>query len=276
MSTQGRRRAYGQHFLKDRALAQKIAEKAVSEVTALGCKILLEIGPGHGALTLPLIELLKGQRTITKLILCEKDRYIAAEWREKCGAINDVTLEIHEADFLELKEEKWLKEQPIGVVSNLPYSTGTAIATRLAAHHKDIPVMVLMFQAEVARRLYAEPSTKDMGSLSLWMQNRWDIAKMASVPPGAFSPPPEVMSEVVVCRARKEPRIVIPENGEQLWENLLRAAFAHRRKMLRSGLGSDPKWRNALELSGVDGTKRAEALDWNEWECIFSAGLKTM
>jgi 16S rRNA (adenine1518-N6/adenine1519-N6)-dimethyltransferase len=132
-----------------------------------------------------------------------------------------------------------------------------------------------MFQAEVAYRLRAEPETKSWGSLSIWIQNRWDVTKLVFAPPGAFSPPPDVDSEVVVLKRRDEPRIKIPEGAqyEEAWEKLLKSCFQHRRKMLRSGIAPGI-YRNALEASGVDGTKRAEALDWNEWGRLFEALLK--
>jgi 16S rRNA (adenine1518-N6/adenine1519-N6)-dimethyltransferase len=153
----------------------------------------------------------------------------------------------------------------MGVVSNLPYSTGTAILDRLA--REEIPFMVLMFQAEVAQRLRAEPSTKAWGSLSIWLQNRWDVTRLCGVPPGAFSPPPDVDSEVVVLRRRAEPRVAV--KSEEAWEKLLKVSFAHRRKMLRGSL--PPPYKAALEKAEIDGTKRAEALGWDEWSRFLGA-----
>jgi 16S rRNA (adenine1518-N6/adenine1519-N6)-dimethyltransferase len=179
---------------------------------------------------------------------------------------------VHDADFLELAQEQWLAHAPLTVVSNLPYSSGTAIFTRLAHDPEKVRGMVLMFQAEVAQRLRASLSTKDWGTLSIWTQNRWDVKKLITVPPGAFFPPPQVQSEVVVLVPRTELRIPgTSGENEKSWEGLLKACFTHRRKMLRAGLPKTGPLRNALELSGVDDTKRAEALDWNEWEKLFRA-----
>ena len=262
MPTLGRRRALGQHFLRDKTVCDRIAQKAIELTQEFKCTQILEIGPGRGAITEPILEL-KGH---TPLVLAERDSRLVAEWRVRGGA------RVEEGDFLDLAEEKWLNKTPLAVVSNLPYSAGTAILTRLAAHPEKIPFMVLMFQAEVAQRIRAEPSTKAWGSLSVWIQNRWDVEKLLSVPPGAFSPPPEVNSEVVVLRARKEPRIPVPTPAdEKAWEGLLKACFAHRRKMLRAGLKGFSGPRNALEASGVDGTKRAESLSWDEWARLFAA-----
>jgi len=199
--------------------------------------------------------------------LVEKDRHLAQDWK------NYPDLRVESADFLELSDEHWLKKTPLAVVSNLPYSSGTAILTRLAKYFSQIPVMVLMFQQEVAERVRAEPSSKHRGSLSLWIQNHWDVRKFLSVPARAFSPAPQVHSEVIVLTARSQPRIQMSDcfsetlEDEKLWETLLKTCFAHRRKMLRSNV----PWQNALALSGIDGTKRAEALDWDEWNRLFQA-----
>jgi 16S rRNA (adenine1518-N6/adenine1519-N6)-dimethyltransferase len=262
MATQGRRRAFGQHFLKDMGIAREIAQTAFSEGQKHNCKSFLEIGPGRGAITEPLIELLKGQEQ--NLVLVEKDRAIAEHWRVHSP---QEQVEVFSSDFLLLPSESWTKRLPVAVVSNLPYSSGTQILIQLARRLEEIPVMVLMFQAEVAQRLRAEMSTPDRGSLSIWVQNRWDVTKLLSVKPSAFSPPPKVNSEVVLLTRRAQARIEFGPEEEKLWDTFLKSTFAHRRKMLRSSF----PWQNALEVSGVDGKKRAEALDWNEWSQLFQA-----
>lgn len=282
MATQGRRRALGQHFLKDLKTADLIAETAIEEASKLNCSYLLEVGPGQGAITLPLFLKLAKTKTssssLKHLTLAERDQSFVENWRSHSSGFS---FSVEEGDFLDLPEDRWLPEargfsnEPLAVVSNLPYSAGTAILTRLAKYHRHIPVMVLMFQQEVAQRLRAEPSTSHRGSLSIWTQNHWDVRKLLTVPPQAFSPPPQVQSEVVVLTARSQPHVRV-EGAEKLWENLLKTCFAHRRKMLRSTL----PWQNALELGGIDGTKRAEALNWDEWDRLFQAvkqveGLKS-
>jgi 16S rRNA (adenine1518-N6/adenine1519-N6)-dimethyltransferase len=263
VATQGRRRALGQHFLKDQNVSHSIAETAVQEAVKWGCSALLEIGPGKGAITLPILQQLARTPAIQEFTLAERDQNLVAEWKGHAGA---VPFRVESGDFLDLPDERWLGKTPLAVVSNLPYSAGTAILTRLAKHFEQIPVMVLMFQQEVAERVRAEASTPHRGSLSLWIQNRWDVRKLLWVPPKAFSPPPQVNSEVVVLTARSQPRVQM-SGHEKLWETLLKTCFAHRRKMLRSNV----PWQNALELSGIDGTKRAEALDWDEWDRLFQA-----
>lgn len=260
MPAQGKRRALGQHFLRDPGVQDRVVTTALELTREARVQTLLEIGPGKGALTKLLLERMGDQ---LRLVLCEKDRELATYWQAE--ALGSPKLAVLPGDFLDLPKEQWLIDPPPGVVSNLPYSAGTAILDRLA--REQIPFMVLMFQAEVAHRLRAERSTKAWGSLSIWIQNRWDVTRLCSVPPGAFSPPPEVDSEVVVLRRRSEPRVAV--GSEKTWEELLKACFAHRRKMLRSSL--PPKFKTALEAAGIDGTKRAEALDWAEWAAFARA-----
>lgn len=276
MATHGYRRALGQHYLKDSKVINTIADTAIELALKKSCRAILEIGPGKGAITFPILVRRATEPSLEEVILIERDRSLVEGWQSR-----EPNARIEAGDFLDMPEEKWLTSAPLAVVSNLPYSAGTAILTRLARHPSKIRVMVLMFQAEVARRLRADVSTKEWGSLSIWIQNRWDVKKLLHVPPGAFSPPPDVDSEVVILEPRSEPRIAVPGDAqsEALWEKLLSVCFAHRRKMLRSGLpksGPDGgKWIKTLELSGVDGTKRAEALTWEEWQKLFAAAQQT-
>jgi 16S rRNA (adenine1518-N6/adenine1519-N6)-dimethyltransferase len=269
MPAYGKRRALGQHFLKDPRVTQLISDTAIGLLKEHHCQGLLEIGPGRGAITEPLMILLRGLgpewepvSANARFVLSERDRELIDYWKQK-------GLRVGEGDFLELPEEKWQIARPLGVVSNLPYSAGTAILTRLARYYDEIPFMVLMFQLEVAERLRATVGTKAWGSLSIWIQNRWEVKKLCHVPPGAFAPPPDVQSEVVVLKARPQPLVSIPD--EKLWDLLLKTAFSHRRKMLRSCFRSSELLRNALELSGLDGTKRGEALSWEEWGKLYGS-----
>lgn len=272
MATQGRRRALGQHFLRDTQVCHQIADTAIELCSKDPCKALLEIGPGQGAITLPILERLSQAPSLESFTLVERDAKLAQKWKEnrEAQALGHFFVEC--GDFLEVPRERWVRGQPLGVVSNLPYSAGTAILVRLAEETQVIPWMVLMFQAEVAKRLMAGPSEEGRGSLSVWIQNHWDVRSLMKVPPRAFSPPPEVQSEVVVLTRRETPRIATSADAEasQTWQAILKAAFAHRRKMLRSTF----PWPQALTASGVDSTLRAEALNWPQWQSLFEAVRK--
>ena len=262
-----KRRALGQHFLKDQTVIQTIVDAALKNAQETHSKKILEIGPGRGALTEALIAGLGNDQS---LMLCEKDWELAYMWREK----KHPSIFVHEADFMDLKIEQWLTDN-LTVVSNLPYSVGTAIFTRLAKYPKQISSMTLMFQAEVVQRLRAAQGTKSWGSLSIWTQNDWEVEKLISAPPEAFVPPPAVDSEVAVFKPRIKPLIDTSANPEA-WNALLKTAFAHRRKMLRSGLPKSGVYRKAFEIASLDGTKRAEALEWPEWQNFYLALLQAL
>jgi len=261
--------------LRDRGIANQIAKATLDHAAQAGCRTLLEIGPGKGAITLPLAQGLRDS-SIERFVLCERDRGLAGFWDQQRaqGVFEGIgEVDFIYSDFLELPESAWLSHAPLAVASNLPYSAGTAILDRLARHSDRISVMVLMFQAEVARRLRASSGTKEWGSLSVWIQNQWDVSRLMGVPPRAFAPPPQVDSEVVLLTRREKARLPIPPEpaSQDRWEKLLKVSFAHRRKMLRSGLPASGPWRNALELAQLDGTKRAEALAWNDWLRLWNA-----
>jgi 16S rRNA (adenine1518-N6/adenine1519-N6)-dimethyltransferase len=281
MPASRRRRAFGQHFLRDEGVISGIVAATTELIGKYAARSLLEIGPGKGAITTPLLAAAAGFPALERFLIVEKDRNFAAEWSERAREL--ARIEVLESDFLDLGTERYLGRGPLVVVSNLPYSAGTAILQELAKFPEEIPAMVLMFQAEVAARLRAQPREKAWGSLSLWIQNQWDVKKLCSVRPGAFTPPPEVNSEVVVLEARASRRIPCPPcpNPEftekwlstwgSNWEKLIRIPFLHRRKMLRSGLPRDSVWKTTLEAAEIDGTRRAEDLDWSDWERWLTA-----
>jgi 16S rRNA (adenine1518-N6/adenine1519-N6)-dimethyltransferase len=267
MPASPRRKAFGQHFLRDTKVITKIVEKTCELYHQTHSQTLLEIGPGKGALTLPILE---SRSKFNRMILVEKDRAIANEW---ITLENQHALEVHSADFLDLEPTHYLSTSPITVVSNLPYSAGTAILLELLPHTDLIPAMILMFQKEVAERLYAKPKGKAWGSLSLHVQNLWEVEKLISVSPSAFIPPPDVDSEVVVLMPRAKPLIEGSTEHSKAWDQLLRAAFTHRRKMLRSAV---PKvYFEALIRAGIDPTLRSDALTWEQWEAWMAALIKS-
>jgi len=227
---------------------------------------VLEIGPGGGALTNKILEKHAGSNF--NFVIVEKDKKIANYWKDKLKSTKNI--QIFDADFLKLPENDFLSKK-IAVISNLPYSSGTAILQKLSTHHRQISHMTLMFQLEVAKRLYAQENSTHRGSLSLWIQNQWNVTPIVEVPPLAFMPPPKVYSEVLLLTPREN--TMIPDTNPNVWDRLLKLAFTHRRKMLRSGLPRGPL-RNALEQSGVDGKKRAQALSWRDWEKLYQEVLK--
>ncbi len=229
---------------------------------------ILEIGPGRGALTLPLAELTR------HLFLVEKDRELAAWLRE---TLAEKKVEVVEGDFLEWAWEDL--RQRLGpnpkIVSNLPYNVGTAILVKLLRSISPGTLMILMFQREVGERILAKPGTKDYGSLSIFVQLAAEVSRISVVPPSAFRPPPKV--ESIVLRLVKREQPLLPESEWPAFEDLLRAGFAQRRKMLRQNLR--PAWdgisAEAVETRLVEvqasPKARAEELNLDQWVRLFKA-----
>ncbi len=269
MPASRRTKKFGQHFLRDEKIIAKIVDAGLDFCRSTHAKGLVEIGPGQGAITDPILNALPAMTELERLLIVELDQEFARRWT--LATEREPKVRVESKDFMEVPDSFILEKTPLVVVSNLPYSSGTAILTKLARFPHRIPAMVLMFQAEVAQRLRASPGSKSWGSLSIWIQNRWDVKTLCPVSRYAFSPPPDVQSEVVVVTPRTEPRVSFDPRFEDTWEKLLKVAFAHRRKMLRSGLPKNSIWTQSLEKSGIDPTLRGEALSWAQWDSWMKA-----
>ncbi|MCJ7681179.1 MAG: 16S rRNA (adenine(1518)-N(6)/adenine(1519)-N(6))-dimethyltransferase RsmA, partial [Candidatus Aminicenantes bacterium] len=178
-----RRKALGQHFLK----SQKVLNKIIEAIEPRADETVLEIGSGKGALTFPLAH------RVGRLICVEKD---PALWPyiENAGESN---ITLVKGDILELDFVRFLPEQPIKVVGNLPYSISTPLLFKIYAHREHFLRCMFMLQKEVADRVCAAVGTKNLAPLSLLFQNRFETRLHFNVPPGSFSPPPKVDSAVI-------------------------------------------------------------------------------
>lgn len=255
------KKSFGQHFLLDGQLLAKIVRAAAPpEGKGLEGKTVVEIGPGPGGLTRAILD--AGPK---RFIAVEKDRDLEPLLREIVEQSNGLMeLRMGDATAVDWKE---LGER-ITVISNLPYNVSTLILTGLIEAGDAIEKMVLMFQKEVAERLYAAPDSKDYGRLSVLCQQRCHVARAFDVPPGAFVPPPKVMSSVVVVT----PKTPVPSLPLAWLERVTASAFGQRRKMLRSSLKSlNVPVETLLEKAGIDGTRRAETLSVAEFETLARA-----
>ena len=207
------RKRFGQHFLHERHVLDKI----VAAVAPARDDFFVEIGPGEGALTRPLLE------RVAKLEAIELDRDLASSLAAKFPPWR---LTVHCADALEFDFGRF----PAGVrlVGNLPYNISTPLLFHLARYAKRVRDMHFMLQLEVVERMVAAPSTPAYGRLSVSLQAKFGMKKLFNVAPGAFRPPPKVDSALV----RMQPLDwQLPVD-----ENLLRRAFSARRKTLRNAL----------------------------------------
>jgi 16S rRNA (adenine1518-N6/adenine1519-N6)-dimethyltransferase len=215
------RKRFGQHFLAD----ARIVEAIVDAIAPQPGQALVEIGPGLGALTAPLL------RRCSRLTVIELDRDLAARLRRQSG------LEVIEADVLsvDFRALAAARAAPLRVVGNLPYNISTPILFHLLTTAEVIADQHFMLQKEVVQRMAAAPGGKDYGRLSVMLQWRYRIESVLEVPPDAFDPPPKVESAVV--RMRPLPRDAVTGIDPARLGELVAVAFSQRRKLLRHTLG---------------------------------------
>jgi len=266
-ATRGRTRTLGQHFLRDDAVAGRI----VGLVAPTSRDLVVEIGPGRGALTDHLA------RAGGRLLALEVDPGLAARLRERFAGSRHV--EILEADarsfdYARLRERRPDAGGRVLVVGNLPYSVGKPILMALVESGRAVGEMALMLQKEVAERIAASPGGKAYGSLSVLTQIACDVDLVFTVPPGAFSPPPQVDSAVIHLRVRAAPPVPIAD--PERFGAVVRAAFAQRRKnlanALAAGLGlSVDRARARAAAAGIEPGRRAETLSLAEFAHLTDA-----
>ena len=239
------RKRFGQHFLADSAVIDAI----VAAIDPRPGEALIEIGPGLGAMTGPLLE------RCARLTVIELDRDLAARLRR------DARLEVIEADvltvdFAALAERAGAK---LRVVGNLPYNISTPILFHLLGVAERVIDQTFMLQKEVVERMAASPGSKSYGRLSVMLQWRYDIESVLDVPPEAFDPPPRVDSAVV----RMQPLPGVAGVDAALLGELVTVAFSQRRKLLRHTLG---RWLEARGAFGeFDLQRRAEEVPVSEY-----------
>jgi 16S rRNA (adenine1518-N6/adenine1519-N6)-dimethyltransferase len=232
------RKRFGQHFLADPAVIDAI----VAAIDPRPGEPLVEIGPGLGAMTDPLVER-SGRLTVVEL-----DRDLAARLRRR-AELQVIESDVLRVDFGALAREVGAR---LRVVGNLPYNISTPILFHLLPAAAAIADQHFMLQKEVVERMAAEPGGKEYGRLSVMLQWRYEIESVLDVPPEAFDPPPRVDSAVV----RMLPRATPPVLDEMRFGELVAVAFSQRRKLLRHTLGH---WLESQGYTGdFDLQRRAE------------------
>jgi 16S rRNA (adenine1518-N6/adenine1519-N6)-dimethyltransferase len=246
----------GQNFLHDQQAIHRIA-------AALGdCshETVIEIGPGQGAVTRVLVQSDLAQRA-AHVVAIELDQTLLAHLRVEFPAdrVTIVHQDVLQFDFAAASAHAGHR---LAVVGNLPYYITSPILLKLAASHAVLDRAVLMMQREVADRVAAGPGSRDYGLLSVTAQLYGPVEKLFTLPPGAFSPPPQVHSTVI--RWRFAPRFAALEVSETAFLHFARQAFAQKRKTLANnlraaGLAPDAIAR-AFANAAIDPQARAEAL----------------
>ena len=250
MKHQARKR-FGQHFLADRGVVEDI----VDAIDPRPGEALVEIGPGLGALTLPILE--RSQR----LCVVELDRDLAERLRRN-PALEVIESDALKVDFAALAASR---EHKLRLVGNLPYNISTPILFHLLPAAAAVQDQHFMLQKEVVDRMAAAPGTKAYGRLSVMLQWRYHIESLFEVPPEAFEPPPRVNSAVV--RMLPWPAPAALDAG--LLEELVQVAFSQRRKLLRHTLG---RWLDGRAWGGAfDVQRRAEEVPVAEYVALTQA-----
>jgi 16S rRNA (adenine1518-N6/adenine1519-N6)-dimethyltransferase len=242
------RKRFGQHFLHDPWVVRRI----VAAVDPRPGERILEIGPGEGVLTRPLLE------AAGALDVVELDRDLAAALAGSPAA-QAGRLRVHALDVLAFDPAS-LAAGPaaLRVVGNLPYNVSTPILFHLLARAELLRDLHLMLQREVVARMAAGPGGRDYGRLSVMVQIRCRVERLFTVGPGAFRPPPKVDSEVVRLVPWQEPPV--PLSDPDALDRVVQAAFGQRRKTLRNALRPLLP-AAAIAAAGVDPDARAETLD---------------
>lgn len=253
----------GQRFLVDRAVLSAIVDAAELSPS----DDVLEVGPGPGVLT---AELASRARSV---IAVEIDERMVAVLAETLAGHSNVAL--IRADALAVDLFELGPRPPTRIVANLPYQITTPLLERFIGDERRPPLVVVLVQEEVARRIVATPtSAKERGYLSVFVQSFAEARIVRRVPPSAFRPAPKVSSAVVALRTRERPAFAPLERGAFL--RLVSDVFRHRRKQLRGALGHEAgvapdRAVAALEASGIDPRRRAEELSLDEWVALARA-----
>ena len=241
----------GQHFLTDRHIIDQI----VRAVNPKPGDRLVEIGPGQGAITFPLL------RKHGELTVVEFDRDLITPLMEASEGVGRLTIihkDVLQVDFTRLAGD----EGPLRLVGNLPYNISSPILFHALDHADAVRDMHFMLQKEVVDRMASEPGSKVYGRLSVMLQAYCTVTSLFDVPPGAFRPPPKVDSSVVRLVPKPADQIGIADRV--LFERVVREAFGQRRKTLRNALqltcsGAD------IEAAGLRPDARAEQLQVSEF-----------
>jgi len=272
-STPKRKPKLGQTFLVDEGAARRIVD-ALGNVSD---RTVIEIGPGLGVLTHLLIPRAK------RVIGIELDRVLAAQLRMKYATRPN--LEVLESDFVTAEFPSIVGRRPgplhdlrptqpetVDLIGNLPYYITSDIVLRILELHQNIERAVIMVQKEVADRISANPGSRDYGLLSATTQLFARVDKLFTLPPTAFSPPPQVHSTVL--RLTMAPRLEELQVQDAPFISFLKRAFAQKRKTLLNNLRGqyeESAIRAALKAAGLRSDVRAEAMSLEKTATVFRA-----
>ena len=253
------RKRFGQNFLQDQGVIYSI----VALINPGSDMHVIEIGPGLGALTRPLL------RNLDQLDLLEIDRDLVAYWtKENFKGLNVIEGDALKFNFLEWAQNRDSKKGLCKVVGNLPYNISSPLLFHLVSAATQIDEQVFMLQAEVVERMVAPAGSSDFSRLSVMLQARYDMELVLEVPPEAFDPQPKVNSAVVRMIPRQD--FNLTNTQWSALERVVAAAFSQRRKMLRTNLQA---FSERLKLTEMELKARAQDISvdrYIEWAKILA------
>jgi 16S rRNA (adenine1518-N6/adenine1519-N6)-dimethyltransferase len=255
--THNPRKRFGQNFLHDQNIIYNI-------LGSLGIQAFdhwVEIGPGQGALTEPLL------KTGVKLDVIELDRDLVSLLQQRYA--NQTKLTIHSADALTFNFNNLVKdEKRLRVVGNLPYNISTPLLFHLLESCSDIEDMTFMLQKEVVERICAQPGSKTYGRLSIMMRYYCETEFLFEVPPESFTPAPKVDSAIIRLTPHKTPPVIVQDLP--LLNKIITQAFSQRRKTLRNALKTILPEQAIIALN-IDPIRRPETLSLEEFVQISNS-----
>jgi 16S rRNA (adenine1518-N6/adenine1519-N6)-dimethyltransferase len=249
------KKRFGQHFLTDRHYIERIIDAIAPELD----DVMIEIGPGPGAITAPLLEKLNHLHAV------EIDRDLARALGERFSAEK---FTLHEIDVLDFDFS--IFKNRFRCVGNLPYNISTPFLFHLASFESMLIDGTFMLQKEVVDRMVAAPDTEAYGRLSVMLQYRFAMKRLFDVPPGAFTPPPKVNSAIV--RMAPLPATRLRAKDDTRFAGIVTAGFGQRRKTLSNTL-KPFMTASEIEAQGVDPKRRAETLSLEEFARLADASL---
>jgi len=254
------RKRFGQNFLSDPGIIQRI----IQSINPHQGERLIEIGPGLGALTCPILQ------TAGEMDVIELDRDIVPKLQLNCGLdySSNNKLRIHNIDVLKFDFSKLGYDEPLRIIGNLPYNISTPIIFHLVSYSHLIQDMYFMLQKEVVQRLAAKPDTSNYSRLSVMAQYHFQVTPLFLVPPESFQPMPKVDSAIVRLVPHTEKPVQV--NNEKEFAKLVTQAFSQRRKTLRNVL-KEHCTTQQLEQAGIDPSARAQSLTLQQFADLHNS-----
>ena len=259
----------GQNFLSNPGTAKMIVEKTgISNDTRV-----LEIGPGLGALTIPIAKI------ASHVTAVEKDSRLIPLLQQELENENLENIEIINKNIFNIDLQEMAKDKKLVVIGNLPYNISSQILFRLVEERSCIEKAFLMFQKELAKRIIAPPGGRDYSRLSAVVQYAADISFVAQIGPSSFFPRPDVDSTILKFNFFETKDF--SQEQEKVLFNVIKAAFSKRRKTLKNSMtGGELDFKkefvvHALELAGIDANRRAETLTVEEFKSLARAVWET-